>query len=337
MALTALTATAGAPAADALARGDSLYAAADYPGALYHYGRANALDCRVAADNLALMYESGIACKADADEAARIWRAAYRAAPDLRSQRLVLRHLTRLRRSPDTYADFASPALWRRVRAMKPREADRMAREMFADTLAPEKAGDRPLYYALVCRGAESDCAASLAAIVDIATRTVPTLYGPGESLYYLYPDSLPGLDGHFADALARLHRLAGKGDVDALCLLGHMYKWGIHYDKDLDRALGFYTRAGKSGSVDAMLEAGFLEDEFFRFDRAYKLLDRAVAMGAVNPRAYYCLGNMCLQGNGCMQDREKAVTWYRKAVESAAADNQYAKNSARQLRELGR
>lgn len=37
------------------------------------------------------------------------------------------------------------------------------------------------------------------------------------------------------------------------------------------------------------------------------------------------------------MQDREKAVTWYRKAVESAAADNQYAKNSARQLRELGR
>lgn len=319
----------------ALAAGDEAWARGAYKEAFDWYTRANSLDPTTAATQLALMYESGIACRQSKDRAADIWRAFYWNTKHRGAQIYALRHLTRLHRSPNTTAEFADADIARRTSRLSPAIAARKAKEFEQAADRPDSRDSRPLYYACLRRAAQGDNVDALCALVDILTRTRPADYGPGTTLYYLYPDSLPGQNDVLADALTRLNRAADHGNVQALCKLGDMYKWGIHYNKDLAKALDCYMRAADRGSAEAMLEAGFLEDEFFHFPEANRLLLRAVDMGADDPRAFYCLGNMFLQGNGCTQNRDEAIRWYTRAVESAPADNQFAKNSARQLREL--
>lgn len=319
----------------ALALGDLAWAKGAYNEAFDWYTRANSLDPCTAATPLAMMYENGIACTQSKARAADIWRALYWNTKNRGEQISTLRHLTRLHQSPNTEAEFSDPAIKRQASRLAGDIAALKAKELAPAIGKLDRRDSRPLYYAYLCRAAQTDNVDALCALTDIFTRTRPADYGPGLSLHYLYPDSLPGQKQIFADVLKRLNRAADRGNIKALCKLGDMYKWGIHYNKDLAQALDFYMRAADRGSADAMLEAGFLEDEFFHFPQANRLLLRAVDMGAVDPRAFYCLGNMFLQGNGCTQDRDEAIRWYTLAVQSAPADNQFAKNSARQLGEL--
>jgi hypothetical protein len=121
--------------------------------------------------------------------------------------------------------------------------------------------------------------------------------------LYYLGRCSLPkrpDLARSMArDVIAKVMRLAENGDTEAQFLLGSAYQLGMGVDQDLQKAVGWYTKAVAGGQMTAMNNLAVMlarghgtEPDI---DQARVLFSRAAELGsrgALNNVSVYGAGN---------------------------------------------
>lgn len=114
--------------------------------------------------------------------------------------------------------------------------------------------------------------------------------------------------------------------DVDTLLDLGKRYKDGDGVEKDMKKALYYYTMVAKKGDVTALSWIGYFCENG---DGMEKDIERAVyyynmAAGNGNTFAQYRLGYCYENGKGAEKDTEKAVYYYTMAAEQGHVKSRY-------------
>lgn len=70
------------------------------------------------------------------------------------------------------------------------------------------------------------------------------------------------------------------------------------------------------------LLEQGCEYEELGQFDLAFECYQKAAKMG--NKESQVNLGNLYDSGQGCTQDPQKAVYWYKRAVKNGESNGAY-------------
>lgn len=124
--------------------------------------------------------------------------------------------------------------------------------------------------------------------------------------------------DGDYDSAWDELLPLAGQGNHIAAYYVGIMYLEGRGTAKDVEKAVGWLTRAAERGHVAAQLqlaqiyEAGTLGEEDFRL--AAKWMQAAAEGGDAD--AQYYLGRYYAEGIGVVTNPALAYEWIHRSVE---------------------
>ena len=109
----------------------------------------------------------------------------------------------------------------------------------------------------------------------------------------------------------------AQKGNRRAQRVLGSSYRWGWGVQKDLEKAVEWYTKAAEQGDVTAQYNLGICYFCGKGVDRdekkAVEWYTKAAEQGDVD--AQYSLGKCYYYGRGVEEDFEKAMEWNAKAV----------------------
>ena len=114
------------------------------------------------------------------------------------------------------------------------------------------------------------------------------------------------------------LKALAEKGDAKAQNKLGEKYYYGRGVEKDYEKAINWYRKAGEQNHAEAQDKLGHMYEEGEGVEeddeRAVFWYRKAAEQG--NDSGQYNLGLMYDSGEGVEEDDERAVYWYRKAAE---------------------
>lgn len=116
--------------------------------------------------------------------------------------------------------------------------------------------------------------------------------------------------------ALLWLPRAVAAGSVDALVDIGYMYDVGILVDQDTAKAVRQYDAAARAGSARGMYALGAVYQAGMGVKRdpgqARRWFLRAVCAGS--PDAMNALGELYLEGRGVPADSGMAKRWFRLA-----------------------
>ncbi len=134
----------------------------------------------------------------------------------------------------------------------------------------------------------------------------------------YSVGQGVPKNEGESAKRNKRAEELyraaANKGDVKAQVRLGDMYERGWGVTKDLNAALGWYTKAASNGSAEAKSSIGCIFLSQQDFEKAAYWLRLGAEAGDL--KAQSNLGNMYLKGVGLPKDTVEGMKWIRFAAE---------------------
>lgn len=123
------------------------------------------------------------------------------------------------------------------------------------------------------------------------------------------------------------LRAKATRGDAQAQCELGVMYRDGNGVKRNYDTAFWWFLKASERGSVEAQYQAGEMywagQGTMQDYGEALKHYRKAAEQGSVN--AQRKLGEMYTRGVGVEYDANEARKWYRKAAEQG---NEYAQEA---------
>lgn len=126
-----------------------------------------------------------------------------------------------------------------------------------------------------------------------------------------------------YKEAFERLHNMAEHDCIYSQCLIGLMYEKGLGVEKDINRAVDWYAKAGGKGFADAEYRLGeiyYLGQEVKRDPvRAYRLLNQAAIQGVA--KAQYYIGRMYLEGDGVPREFRKARRWLHLAADNGIDD----------------
>jgi len=119
--------------------------------------------------------------------------------------------------------------------------------------------------------------------------------------------------------ALPLCHQAADAGDINALRMIGNIYRNGKGVDMDIHAAISWYKKAIATGDNDARfnLACVYGSDETGEpdFESAFQLFKECADAG--DKEAYFFLGHYYYEGQGTEQDYEKAYHWLVKSAES--------------------
>lgn len=103
----------------------------------------------------------------------------------------------------------------------------------------------------------------------------------------------------------------------DALSKLGNLYRVGEIVEKDIDKAIDYYTRAGALGSSIALWNLGamYFSGEGVPRDKERAVLYYQMAARMGNTKAQVDLGLCYENGEGIPEDIDEAVRWYRESA----------------------
>lgn len=126
---------------------------------------------------------------------------------------------------------------------------------------------------------------------------------------------------GQDAEAFQRLDAAAGRGDLDAVALLGSMYDSGRHVPQDFARAAELYRRAVRDNPsvqwrLGVMYDLGQGVPE--NPQEAVRLFRQSASSNFAN--GYASLGVMYANGRGVPVDYAQAMRHYRRAAELGAS-----------------
>lgn len=187
--------------------------------------------------------------------------------------------------------------------------------------MAQLKLGDA-YYYG---RGVEKDLAQAAKWYTQSAEK------GNANAQYYLglmYAAGKGGLEKSPAEAAKWYEKVVAQGKEsgsfkDAAFNLALLYTDGAGVDRDVDRALDLYTKAGEAGSGSAFFNMGVIYDDGVpgvepNKKKAVEYYLKAVKLK--HPGATLNVGVMYRTGKGMPQSDEKAATWYEMAADYGSA-----------------
>ena len=120
-----------------------------------------------------------------------------------------------------------------------------------------------------------------------------------------------------FVKAFELFSMAAEKGNADAMCNLGYMYRNGEGVTEDHALAIEWYKKAAKKGIVSAMYILGYMYYWGFgvtrNYARAFGWYLKAAEKGDV--AAMNALGNMYFNGQAVTRNIKRAVEWFEKAA----------------------
>jgi TPR repeat protein len=131
---------------------------------------------------------------------------------------------------------------------------------------------------------------------------------------------------------MAWLHKAAEAGQDCAQYALGKLYSQGNAVEKDIPKALAFFTQAAKQGNDYAAYALGKLLLERGDTGEGIRWLKQAADAG--NQFARYRLGKIYLMGEAAPKDVDAAIAYL---TASAGQGNQYAQYTLGKLYLLGR
>ena len=108
------------------------------------------------------------------------------------------------------------------------------------------------------------------------------------------------------------LTRLAESDSARAQYELARMFERGERIQIDREAALDWYARAASNGMKEAAVSAGDLYKKIGRYEDAFNWYEKSARDGYVE--AEWRLGVLYEEGNGCVQNYERAKEWYEKA-----------------------
>jgi hypothetical protein len=107
--------------------------------------------------------------------------------------------------------------------------------------------------------------------------------------------------------------------------LIGHCYDFGQGTEKDVTKAVEWYTKSTEQGNCTAMHNLGISYELGEGVDqdmtKAFELYEQSALLG--NSTAMYNLGNCYKCARGVLKDLEKAKDWYTKAAEKGHVNAQ--------------
>lgn len=121
----------------------------------------------------------------------------------------------------------------------------------------------------------------------------------------------------------------AEKGNMSGIANLGLMHEFGQHVEKDLNKAIDYYSKAVEMGSKFAMHRKAFVMANNFKYRNDKESFDLFMKAQDVNIEAQSWLGYLYEQGRGVDFSYEKAMEWYKKAAD---AGNDYSKKKLESL-----
>lgn len=125
--------------------------------------------------------------------------------------------------------------------------------------------------------------------------------------------------NGNYARAFELWLPLAQENDLAAMRNVALLLKEGKGVERDLERALYFFERAGRAGLVSAQVNAAFMHLHGEGTAQDYKAASfwfHAAAIAGV-PTARYNLGVQYERGLGVERDPARALAWYALAAQS--------------------
>ena len=126
-----------------------------------------------------------------------------------------------------------------------------------------------------------------------------------------------------FKDAFKQACKMADHDCTYSQCLLGIMYEKGVGVEKDISKAIDWYTKAANKGMAEAQYRLGrlyYFGKEVKRDPKkAAEWFDKAAQQGI--GKAQYYLGKMYLKGDGVPKELRKARRWLRLAADKGVAD----------------
>lgn len=114
----------------------------------------------------------------------------------------------------------------------------------------------------------------------------------------------------------------ADRGHIEAMATLGQFYQVGFGTDKDINKAMYYFKKASKGGSVSGSYKAGLLyfsEPSFKDLDKGQMYLEKASSEGFKNSQ--FLLGIAYLSEDFGMHNIEKADKYLADAYEDMHPD----------------
>lgn len=132
-----------------------------------------------------------------------------------------------------------------------------------------------------------------------------------------------PGPD--FPGGLKLLRQAAQRGHLEALCLVGEMYKSGDGVLQSNTEAIRCFRHASlrREPYGDVLLGTMYLEGRGVREDHAEAVARFEKAARAGHPEGQFALGLMYVTGQGVSKNEKKGSDWYRKAADQNHAKSQ--------------
>lgn len=121
---------------------------------------------------------------------------------------------------------------------------------------------------------------------------------------------------------IAQQTRLADNGNVFSNVYMALCYQNGTGVDKDADKAIDYYIKAGEKNSVDAQREVALLYMNTRRPNEAAPWFKRGADNGDLSSTYYY--GKLLHDGNGIQKDEQLGFIYLQRAAEAGFTQGQF-------------
>ena len=129
--------------------------------------------------------------------------------------------------------------------------------------------------------------------------------------------------NNNFRKAFEQACKMADHDCSYSQCILGLMYEKGVGVEKDVTKAVEWYTKAARRGFADAQFRLGrlyYLGKDVKRDPKKAALwLNKSAEQGVA--QAQYYMGKMYLNGDGVPKNVQKARRWLHLAADRGIAD----------------
>lgn len=293
------------------------------------YFTAYSRGSREAAAELARMYEAGIGCEKDEDEALRIWRELYWNAPNRSYQDRIEDNFKRLKTSPYLPQDYNSPEV-------------KMMAGQFLDTVSDPEAiikeiaftrgalrnssvrvsrQSYPYIYTLLCTAlTEYDSLEAARELYSIIFRETPASIHFYTDEDTMYPRPLPDIDIILKKIIELIEKKVSAGNLNAIALQADMYGNGHFYNQDREKALELYRKGAVLGSGEMAHIAGRIELKQSDYANAAAHLTMSINLGYKFPdyKLYNSLADEFRNGYKVKKDLRKALELYNIVLNGA-------------------
>lgn len=284
-----------------------------------------------ATEILATMYENGIGCEKDKEEAIKIWRELYWSSPIQRlNNSNSLTGLAHLESSPYTLLDFTKPEVNDVAEKILNKNMFVIANNVDCiDDVIDQCLSDikwdysgtkmeHPLRFSILTKAVinYNSLKYCFEMVKLLTSKTDASNSHESFSEEMMYPRPLPNENDIKHKAIELIQRKANENDVQSLCFLAEMYQSGMHFKRDWNKALEYYLQASNLGDGFASFEAGNIKQLQLGYNKtSLELFLLADQQGYQSVKLYKDLAWYYSESKLNKQSATTALMWLDKAL----------------------